>query len=135
MPQAAEFIQKLRAAGVTATTLSWDGAYPPEYLAEVGQAGVGTIMACTCVLPAEDFVAEYTAAFGPDPGLYAMEGFELATIMLTGIASGAATDRPTMVQHFRDYDGWGVGRRYQWTGTGELTTPATFLYEVVPTAG
>ena len=134
MPQAAEFVQELRGAGVDATVYLWDVSDPFEYLAEVGDAGVGSRLVCTCQLPTSDFSAAYAAKFGEEPTAWATEGYDLATIALTGIASGAAGDRAAMLAHLRGFDGWGSGRHYQWTSTGELTTPPAFLYEVVAAA-
>lgn len=135
MPQAAEFVQKLRSAGLDVPVYLSDLAYPVDYLAEVGDAGRNSVIVCACQLPTPEFAATYAAEFGTDaPAMWAPEGYELATIALGGIASGTAADRASMLQYLRNFDGWGSGRHYQWTSTGDMTTPATFLYDVV-TAG
>lgn len=133
MPQAAEVLQGLRAAGVDVPVYVSELAYPVDYLAEVGDAGRNSVIVCTRQLPTPEFAATYAAEFGTDnPAMWAPEGYKLATIALGGIASGAAADRASMLQYLRNFDGWGSGRHYQWTSTGELTTPAAFLYDVVP---
>lgn len=135
MPQAAEFVQELRGAGVDGTLYVADLAFPVEFLAEVGSAGQNAVIVCTCQLPTPEFATDYAAAFGTeDLAMWAPEGYDLATIALTGIASGSAGDRAAMLQYLRGFDGWSTGRHYQWSENGELTTPPAFLYDVVPAA-
>ena len=49
--------------------------------------------------------------------------------MLKGIDSGKIT-RPDLLEFVRTYNGQGVGRKYQWTPTGELTTTLIWIYKV-----
>lgn len=131
MPPAAELVGKLRDAGVTATYMVSEYAYPPEFLAEVGPAGVGALLVCNCQLPTKEFGSDFQDAFGTAPGLFAVEGYELATIAISGIASGAVVDRRSMIEYFRGYSGFGVAQQYQWDSTGELINPTFTVSEVV----
>ena len=58
---------------------------------------------------------------GQAPGTYSTEGYDLGTILLKGIDSGAIT-RPALLDFVKNYNGQGVARNYQWTDKGELTT-------------
>jgi len=77
---------------------------------------------CNCQLPTQAFAADFQEAVGTAPGVYAVEGYELTTIAITGIASGGAVDRPSMLSYFRGYDGYGVAQQYKWDTNGELVT-------------
>ena len=78
---------------------------------------------------ARHFADEYTKKFGQEPGTYSAEGYDLGTIMLKGIDSGAIT-RPALLDFVRTYNGHGVARQYQWTPNGELTTSLIWIYKV-----
>ena len=65
----------------------------------------------------------------PEPGTYSAEGYDLGTILLKGIDSGAIT-RPALLDFVKNYNGQGVARKYQWTPTGELTTTLIWIYKV-----
>ena len=63
------------------------------------------------------------------PGTYSTEGYDLGTILLKGIDSGAIT-RPALLDFVKNYNGQGVARNYQWTDKGELTTNLIWIYKV-----
>ena len=69
------------------------------------------------------------AVFGQAAGTYSAEGYDLGTILLKGIDSGAIT-RPALLEFVRNYEGQGVARKYQWTPEGELTTTLIWIYDV-----
>ena len=75
------------------------------------------------------FAEEYTAKFNTEPGTYSTEGYDLGTILLKGIDSGAIT-RPALLDFVKNYNGQGVARKYQWTDKGELTTTLIWIYKV-----
>lgn len=65
-----------------------------------------------------------------EPGTYSTEGYDLGTILLQGIDSGAIT-RPALLDFVRNYEGQGVARKYQWSPpTGELTNTLIWIYDV-----
>ncbi len=129
-PPAAELLAMLRNEGVTADYQISSFASPSEFLQIAGAAAEGTHLVCACLLPSEGFAADFQKAFGRVPGRYALEGYEMTTIALTGIGSGAATDRPSMLNYFRGYDGYGVAQQYKWAKDGELVTPAMTVSQV-----
>ena len=79
--------------------------------------------------PTGAFAEEYTKKFGQAPGTYSLESYDLATILLTGIGSGADT-RPALLDFVRTYDGQGVARKYQWNPNGELNSDLIWIYKV-----
>ena len=127
--EAAPFAQQLKDGGVTATFVSADGTKDPEFVKQGGEATKGAILSCPCGPATGAFADEYKKKFNTDPGTYSTEGYDLGTIMLKGIDSGAIT-RPALLDFVRNYNGQGVARKYQWTPTGELTTNLIWIFKV-----
>ncbi|MCB0942254.1 MAG: branched-chain amino acid ABC transporter substrate-binding protein [Mycobacterium sp.] len=127
--EAAPFVQQLRDGGVTATFVSGDGTKDPEFVKQAGQSSKDAILSCPCGPATKEFSDEYTKKFGQAPGTYSTEGYDLGTILLKGIDSGAIT-RPALLDYVKKYDGQGVARKYQWTDKGELTTTLIWIYKV-----
>jgi branched-chain amino acid transport system substrate-binding protein len=126
---AAPFVRQLKDGGVTATFVSADGTKDPEFVAQAGAASKDAVLVCPCSPATNAFGQAYKKAFGQEPGTYSAEGYDLGTILLKGIDSGALT-RPALLDFMHGYEGQGVGRRYQWTSTGELTQPLVWIYKV-----
>ncbi|PJK22998.1 branched chain amino acid ABC transporter substrate-binding protein [Mycobacterium goodii] len=127
--EAAPFVQQLKDGGVTATFVSADGTKDPEFVKQAGEASKGALLSCPCGPATEEFAEEYKQKFGQDPGTYSTEGYDLGTILLKGIDSGAIT-RADLLNFVRNYEGQGVARKYQWTDKGELTTTLIWMYDV-----
>ncbi len=127
--EAAPFVQQLRDGGLQATFLSGDGTKDPEFVKQAGESSKDALLSCPCSPAPAAFAKEYTEKFGQEPGTYSTEGYDLGTIMLKAIDSGVTT-RPAMLEYFRNYDGQGVARKYQWTPDGELTTTLIWMYKV-----
>jgi branched-chain amino acid transport system substrate-binding protein len=127
--EAAPFVQQLKDGGFEGTFVSADGTKDPEFVKQAGEAAAGAILACPCGPATGTFAEEYKKAFNQEPGTYSVEGYDLGAIMLKGIDSGKIT-RPDLLEFVRTYDGQGIGRKYQWTPTGELTTTLIWIYKV-----
>ncbi|MGE5697967.1 MAG: branched-chain amino acid ABC transporter substrate-binding protein [Candidatus Sericytochromatia bacterium] len=127
--EAAPFVQQLRDGGVTAAFVSADGTKDPEFVKQAGSASKDAVLSCPCSPAPPAFADEYTKKFGQAPGTYSTEGYDVATIMLKGIDSGAVT-RPQLLDYVRAYNGPGVARQYQWDPTGELTNTLIWIYKV-----
>jgi branched-chain amino acid transport system substrate-binding protein len=127
--EAAPFVQQLRDGGVTATFVSADGTKDPEFVKQAGQASKDSILSCPCSPAPAKFTEDYKNKFKQDPGTYSTEGYDLATILLKGIDSGAVT-RQQLLEYVRAYNGPGVARQYQWTSNGELTNTLIWIYKV-----
>ena len=125
-PQIGAMLEKL---GVETTFVTGDGVKDPEFVKQAGQSAADAVISCPCGPASEQFAQEYTDKFGQAPGTYSTEGYDLGTIMVKAVDSGAIT-RPAMLDYFANYDGQGVARRYQWTPEGELTTSLIWMYKV-----
>ena len=79
--------------------------------------------------PPGAFADEYKKKFNAEAGTYSAEGYDLGTILVKGIDSGAIT-RPALLDFVKNYNGQGVARKYQWTPTGELTTNLIWIFKV-----
>lgn len=127
--EAAPLVQQLRDSGFGGTFVSADGSKDNEFVKQAGESSKGALLACPCGPATGSFAQEYTDKFGQEPGTYSTEGYDLGTIMLKGIDSGAIT-RPALLDYVRNYKGQGVAREYQWTPVGELTTTLIWVYDV-----
>jgi branched-chain amino acid transport system substrate-binding protein len=127
--EAAPFVQQLRDGGVTATFVSADGTKDPEFVKQAGGASKDALLSCPCGPATGSFADEYKKKFNQEPGTYSTEGYDLGTILVKGIDSGAIT-RPALLDYVRNYNGQGVARKYQWTPEGELTTTLIWMYKV-----
>ena len=127
--EAAPFVQQLRDGGFTGTFVSADGTKDPEFVKQGGDATKGAVLSCPCGPATGAFADEYTKKFNQAPGTYSTEGYDLGTILLKGIDSGAIT-RPALLDFVKKYNGQGVARQYQWTPTGELTTNLIWIFKV-----
>ena len=127
--EAALLLQQLRDAGYTGTFAGPDGIKDPQFIKAAGQVADGAILSCPCGPASGAFADEYTKKYGQAPGTYSLEAYDLATILLKGIDSGAVT-REALLDYVRNYSGQGVARMYQWTPTGELTSDMIWIYKV-----
>lgn len=127
--EAAPFVQQLRDAGVTATFVSADGTNDPQFVAQAGAASKDAVLSCPCGPAPDAFAAQYETSAGQAPGVYSVEGYDLATVMLTGIDSGV-TDRAALIDYVKNYDGEGLARHYKWDAQGELAASTIWIYKV-----
>jgi branched-chain amino acid transport system substrate-binding protein len=127
--EAAPLVQQLKDGGVTATFVSADGTKDPQFVSQAGEASKDAILSCPCGPATGSFADEYKKKFNADAGTYSAEGYDLGTILVKGIDSGAIT-RPALLDFVKNYNGQGVARKYQWTPTGELTTNLIWIFKV-----
>jgi branched-chain amino acid transport system substrate-binding protein len=127
--EAAPFIAQLRDGGVTAAFMSDDGSNDPQFVSQAGNAAKDAYLTCPCGPAPDAYATKYQAKFNQAPGVYSVEGYDLATIILKGIDSGI-TDRAALVDFVRAYDGYGLAKHYKWDDTGELGTTTTWIYQV-----
>ncbi len=127
--EAAPFVNELRSSGVTAMFVGGDGVKTPAFVEQAGASSKDAVISCPCSPVPPAFVEKYTAKFGRHPGGYSAEAYDLGTILLSGIDSGAIT-RPNLLDYVRSYQGNGIAGSYAWTPTGELRDPRIFIYRV-----
>lgn len=128
--EGAPFVQQLRDGGVTATFVSADGTNDPQFVSQAGSSSKEAILSCPCGPAPDAYATEYQSLNGAAPGVYSTEGYDLTTIMLTGIDSGKVTDRASMINYVKNYDGLGLARQYKWDATGELSSSLIWIYKV-----
>ncbi|MGV1089217.1 MAG: branched-chain amino acid ABC transporter substrate-binding protein [Mycobacterium sp.] len=127
--EGALLLQQLRDAGYTGLFAGPDGLKDPQFVKAAGESAKGAVLSCPCGPATGAFAEAYTKKFGQAPGTYSLESYDLATILLKGIDSGAVT-RPALLDFVRSYDGQGVAREYKWTDNGELTSNLIWIYKV-----
>ncbi|WP_236006903.1 branched-chain amino acid ABC transporter substrate-binding protein [Nakamurella leprariae] len=127
--EAAPFVAQLREGGVEAAFVSADGTNDPQFVDQAGSAAEGAYLSCPCGPAPEEFAATYESEHGQVPGVYSVEGYDLMTIILSGIDSGI-TDRAGLVEYVKNYQGQGLAREYQWDDNGELSSSLIWMYEV-----
>ncbi len=127
--EAALLLQQLREAGYTGLFSGPDGLKDPQFVKAAGESAKGAVLSCPCGPATGAFAEAYNKQFGQAPGTYSLEAYDLTTILLKGIDSGAVT-RPALLDFVRNYDGQGVARKYQWTDKGELTSDLIWIYKV-----
>ncbi len=127
--EAAPFVQQLKDGGFEGTFVSADGTKDPQFVSQAGEAAKDAILACPCGPATGPFADEYKAKFNTEAGTYSAEGYDLGTILVKGIDSGAIT-RPALLDFVKNYNGQGVARNYQWSPTGELTTNLIWIFKV-----
>ena len=118
-----------RTAASKATFVSADGTKDPQFVNQAGEASKDAILSCPCGPATGAFADEYKKKFNTDAGTYSAEGYDLGTILVKGIDSGAIT-RPALLDFVKNYNGQGVARKYQWSPTGELTTNLIWIFKV-----
>lgn len=128
-PQAVPLVSQLRDGGFGGVIVGADGSNGAAFIEQAGSAAEGVVLSCPCSPAPPDFVTEYTREFNRPPGAYSVEAYDLATILLVGIDSGAVA-RPELLDFVRDYDGQGIAHRYQWTRDGDLEEPLIWIYRV-----
>ncbi|MFW0791578.1 branched-chain amino acid ABC transporter substrate-binding protein [Gordonia sp. CPCC 205333] len=127
--EAAPLAQQLKSAAPDVTFVSGDGANDPNFISLAGNSAKGAVLSCPCGPAPDKFKADYTAKFNQAPGVYSVEAYDLATILMKGIVEGKRT-RPALVNYIKNYSGNGLARKYQWTPKGELTSSNIWVYEV-----
>jgi branched-chain amino acid transport system substrate-binding protein len=132
--EGAPLLKQIRAAGITVPFIGFDGVYDPAFASGAGAAAEGAIITCPC-LPAEKaggtFVADFKAEYGKDPGAYGAEGWDAATVFLSGIKAGKVT-RADMMAWVTNYDAKGLSKDIKFDSTGEVdkSKVTVWAYEI-----
>ncbi len=127
--EAAPFVQQLRDGGVKATFVSGDGTNDPEFVKQAGQSAKGSLLSCPCIPAPADFAAKFKTLNSAAAGVYSVEGYDLATILLKAIDGGAAS-RADVLKFVQGYSGQGIGKLYKWNDKGELSSAQVEISKV-----
>ncbi|RNI17296.1 branched-chain amino acid ABC transporter substrate-binding protein [Flexivirga caeni] len=130
--EGAPFDQQLVQKGFKGDFIGPDGVKDPQFIKQAGDASKNAYFTCPCI--PGDLIPSFADAYkkvsgGTAPGTYSVEGYDAATIMLTGIDKGKTT-RSAMEQFIRTYDADGLSKKYKWTSTGELESLPVYAYKV-----
>ncbi|MCU1535401.1 MAG: leucine-, isoleucine, valine-, threonine-, and alanine-binding protein [Glaciihabitans sp.] len=129
--EAAPFDQQLVAKGFKGAFIAPDGVKDDQFIKQAGDASSNAYFTCPCI-PGElipSFESAYKTAFKAEPGTYSIEGYDAATVLLSGIDKGNS-DRAKLLAFVKSYDADGLSKHYKWDATGELATPDVYGYEV-----
>ena len=113
--EAAPLVQQLKNQGVNAAFVSADGSNDPQFVSQAGSASKDAYLSCPCGPAKDPFKADYKAAFNQEPGVYSVEAYDLATILLKGIDEGKVTRPELLDLRPKTYNGTGLARQYKWT--------------------
>ncbi|MFP3578651.1 branched-chain amino acid ABC transporter substrate-binding protein [Arthrobacter sp. SIMBA_036] len=129
--EGAPFDQQLVAKGFTGSFVGPDGVKDDQFIKQAGDASSNAYFTCPCI-PGElipDFASAYKGIANADPGTYSIEGYDAATVLLSGIDKGKQT-RADLLSWVKSYDADGLSKHYKWDSTGELATPDVYGYKV-----
>ncbi|MEV8215129.1 branched-chain amino acid ABC transporter substrate-binding protein [Leifsonia sp. NPDC077715] len=129
--EGAPFDQQLVNKGYKGTFVGPDGVKDDQFIKLAGDASSNAYFTCPCI-PGElitDFEGAYKKLANAEPGTYSIEGYDAATVLLSGIDKGKTT-RADLLSWVKDYDADGLSKHYKWDATGELQAPAVYGYKV-----
>jgi len=141
-PEGGLIAKQMGDAGVKGVTMvGGDGLKDDTFLSVSGNAGEGTISACPCVSPSDvasagaanadqinTFISDYKTAFGEDPGIYALEGYDIAQIYISAFKAGKVT-REQITDYVRNLQAYiGLAKTYSWQPDGELFPADRTMY-------
>ena len=94
-PQGASLVKQMRQAGITATFVSGDGCYDPEFVKQAGPDAEGCLVTFipdqTTLPTAQKVVEEYQKKYG-DLGPYSLYAYTAVTVALQGIKAAGTTN-------------------------------------------
>jgi branched-chain amino acid transport system substrate-binding protein len=129
--EGAPFDQQLVTKGYTGTFVAPDGVKDDQFIKLAGNASANAYFTCPCI-PGElipTFESAYKTSFNLEPGTYSIEGYDAATILLSGIDAGKTT-RADLLAWVKSYNKDGLSKHYKWDTTGELQAPTVYGYKV-----
>jgi branched-chain amino acid transport system substrate-binding protein len=129
--EGAPFDQQLVAKGYTGTFVAPDGVKDDQFIKLAGDASSNAYFTCPCI-PGElipDFEKAYKTLASAEPGTYSIEGYDAATVLLSGIDQGKTT-RADLKAFVTSYDKDGLSKHYKWDSQGELQAPTVYGYKV-----
>ena len=129
--EGAPFDQQLVAKGFEGTFVGPDGVKDDQFIKLAGDASSNAYFTCPCI-PGElipDFEKAYKTLASAEPGTYSIEGYDAATVLLSGIDQGKTT-RADLKDFVKSYDKDGLSKHYKWDSTGELQAPTVYGYKV-----
>lgn len=94
-PQGASLVKQMRQAGITATFVSGDGCYDPEFIKQAGPDAEGCLVTFipdqTTLPTAQKVVKEYQKKYG-ELGPYSLYAYTAVTVALQGMKAAGTTN-------------------------------------------
>ena len=136
--EASPFLKQLRKAGVTAKFVGGDGLNDPAFPEGAGAAeSEGAIVTCPCLPPEKakgTFAADFKAEYNADPGVYAAEGWDSATVLLDAFKAEKTT-RKDILDFVNSYNKDGVTKTIKFDSTGEIEKDKVVIWAYVIKGG
>ncbi len=129
--EGAPFDQQLVGKGFTGTFVGPDGLKDDQFIKQAGDSSNNAYFTCPCI-PGElipSFESAYKSLTNAEPGTYSIEGYDAATILLSGIDNGKQS-RADLLSWVKSYDKDGLSKHYKWDAKGELQAPTVYGYKV-----
>jgi branched-chain amino acid transport system substrate-binding protein len=122
-PEAAKLVKQGRELGLTATFVSGDGTYDPQFLKVAGPAAEGAVLTFGpdfSKLPsAQPFLEGYKKKFG-DPGPYSIYSYDAAHILLHAIAQAKCVDGAKVAEAIRSREHDGAFGKIAFDAKGDM---------------
>ncbi|WP_285727304.1 branched-chain amino acid ABC transporter substrate-binding protein [Psychromicrobium xiongbiense] len=130
--EGAPFDQQLVNKGWAGTFIGPDGVKDDQFIKQAGDASSNAYFTCPCI-PGE-LIPTFATAYkgvsnGAEPGTYSIEGYDAATVLLSGIDAGKQS-RADLLSWVKSYDKDGLSKHYKWDSKGELAAPTVYGYKV-----
>ncbi|MDJ0354689.1 MAG: branched-chain amino acid ABC transporter substrate-binding protein [Actinomycetota bacterium] len=129
--EGAPFDQQLVGKGFTGTFVGPDGLKDDQFIKQAGDSSNNAYFTCPCI-PGElipSFESAYKSLNNAEPGTYSIEGYDAATVLLSGIDAGKQS-RADLLSWVKSYDKDGLSKHYKWDDKGELQAPTVYGYKV-----
>ena len=121
--QGAVFIKQLRDSGSTAIFAGGDGVFNQEYPKLAGAAAEGSRITGVVTLGGADpkLEAVYKKSMGVSSGVYSVESYDAANLLLAGIKAGKTT-RAAMLKYVKSYTGKSIsGNTIKFDKNGDVS--------------
>ena len=121
--QAAVFIKQLRDSGSKAIFAGGDGVFNQEYPKLAGAAAEGSRVTGVVTLGGADpkLEAVYKKSMGVSSGVYSVESYDAANVLLAGIKAGKTT-RASMLKYVKAYKGKSIsGNTIKFDKNGDVS--------------
>ena len=121
--QGAVFIKQLRDSGSTAIFAGGDGVFNQEYPKLAGAAAEGSRITGVVTLGGADpkLEAVFKKSMGVSSGVYSVESYDAANLLLAGIKAGKTT-RAAMLKYVKSYTGKSIsGNKIKFDKNGDVS--------------
>lgn len=122
-------LKAIRTAGVPVTLYVSSLDLPSNFIDSAGDSSAGMNLFCGCVPVPAELAKDIETTNQPTVGPYTVESYDMATIVLAGVDSGA-TDRAALTAYVGSYSGQGWAGTYSWKEVPQRTDPPVWLYSI-----